>query len=788
MDRALEQLAADALGGDPKIAVVAVGGYGRGELSPHSDIDLLFLLPDKRDAAEVSKATLRNLLYPLWDGGFQVGHWAGSPNDAVGRAGNDVHAATTILTARLVAGAPEAFEEFTDRRARWVLKQRKTLLRRIVEVTEERHAQADAAGWTLAPDLKNDVGGLRDVHALQWLLLVAGDGPISPDLNVAQRVLLAVREALHTVSPRKLDRIRIDLQASVAARLGLERSDGRDVMMAAVHSAARTIEHQTGLRGAEVLGRATGGPRRAGTVVEVDQYVRLIDGELVPRSGIPEDTTLALQVLAALAQTGRPLAARTISWMSSLFETSAPGAWDQQDIEAFLRVLRGPHAERTLQLMDHIGAWPTLIPEWTRVRGRAQHDPYHRFTVDGHSFVAITMLRTSIEKDRSLRAAADEAGNLGSLYIATLLHDMGKGSGEDHSVAGERLARTVCDRMGLSHETKEEIAFLVRHHLLLSDTATRRDLDDGSVIASVAQTVSKPRLLRLLYILSAADGRATGKESWNDWKALLVAELYRKTLIALESGALPPRADVGARLRELTAYDPIIAASAERVLETLPPSYLSSTGVEDMAEELRLLMDPPGPTEVTTHVSQGADGEHTSITVCSVDRLGSMARTTGVFALQRLPVLRAQAYSTTDGLALQRYLLASSEEHDWSKLAQAISDVYGGRLALEARLDQKRKDYVEASPIDLDVRFLQEESEHSTVLEVRATDVLGLLHALTSALSDLGLDIHVAKIDTLGERVVDVFYVRAPDGRKLDDIQAREAKLSIEHRVQNFYS
>lgn len=787
MDRALAELAAEALGNNPQIAVIAVGGYGRGELSPHSDIDLLFLLPEKHKDPKVSKATLRNLLYPLWDAGFQVGHWAGSPKQAIDRAGNDIHAATTILTARLLSGAPEPFDEFTDRRSRWIVKERKVLLRRISEGTEDRHAQADAAGWVLAPDLKNDIGGLRDVHAMQWLSLVAGGEALPAEVRNAERVLLSVREALHSEVPRKLDRIRIDLQQRVADHLGLGGQEGTDMMMAAVHSAARTIEHRTSLGSAELLARATGGPRRAGRIVEIDQYVRLIDGALVPRPGQAEDVTLALNVLAALSQTGRPLAGRTIEWMRSLFEAHTAGSWDQQDLEAFQRILRGPHAERTLQLMDHCGAWPALIPEWGRVRGRAQHDPYHRFTVDGHSFVAVAMIGGLIEGHPSMRAAADEAGSLVPLYLATLLHDIGKGSGEDHSVAGERLARTICDRMGLSNEMREEVAFLVRHHLLLSDTATRRDLDDGSVISGIARTVSSARLLRLLYILSAADGRATGKESWSDWKAALVAELYRKTLIALESGQLPPRADVGARLEELSAYDPIIAASAERILETLPPSYLASTGVEDMAEELRLLLDPPGPTEARTHISVGADGEHTSVTVCSVDRPGSLARTAGVFALQRLPVLRAQAFSTTDGLALQRYLLADGGG-DWSRLNQAISDVYGGRLALEARLDQKRRDYVLDRAIDVDVTVLQNESEHSTVLEVRANDVLGLLHAITSALGDLGLDIHVAKIDTLGERVVDVFYVRAPDGVKLDDVQTREATLAIEHRVRTFYS
>ena len=295
-----------------------------------------------------------------------------------------------------------------------------------------------------------------------------------------------------------------------------------------------------------------------------------------------------------------------------------------------------------------------------------------------------------------------------------------------------------------------------------------------------------PRLLKMLYILSAADGRATGRESWSPWKASLVAETYRKALIALETGELPLRNDVTQRLRELEAYDPVAAGSAERVLTTLPPSYLASTQVEDMTEDLRLLIDPPTPGEVTTHID--VRGEEAAVTVCVPDTPGALARTAGVLALHRMSVLRAQAYSSDTGVALERFLVRAPDGADWNQLTSDLAASFSGRLALEARLEQKALDYAPSAPVEADVRDFHDESEHSTVLEVRAPDVLGLLYAITSALGELSLDIHVAKIDTLGERVVDVFYVRSLSGEKLDTAQAEAAERAIQHRVRRMFA
>ena len=788
VDAVLTDLIGETFGSASKVALVAVGGYGRGELSPHSDIDLLFVLGSR---VEVTPATLRGTLYPLWDAGFQVGHAVRTPREAVERSSQDLDHATALLSARFIAGDPAPFEELSDRHERWLRKERGRLARRVLESTAGRHATADRAGWSLAPDLKDDIGGLRDLHVLFWLKRITDTEIEVPALHEAGDLLLAVRESLHAELKRKSDRIRIDLQPAVARRMGLQGDDAANELMAEVHSTARKIEHHSGLVSRQLASKVLGGPRRSGVARQLSPSVRMTDGELVADQGGNEDPIEdALELLAAVAQTGRTIAPASLVWMETCFRRDAIERWTEPMRRAFASLLSGEHVTEALEIIDHIGGWQVLLPEWLAIRGLAQHDPYHRYTVDGHSFIAVGRAReaTGPDADPLGRAAAAELGDLTPLFLGALLHDVGKGSGEDHSVAGQRIAERACARMGLARETTDDVTFLVRHHLLLVDTATRRDLDDGAVIETVATTVGNTQRLRMLYLLTIADGRATGPEGWNDWKGALVKELYLKVMTALETGELPARSDVAARAREIEAYDPALAGRVETVLGTLPPSYLAATSVPDVADDVRLLLSPPRPGSVRHRIDPGTEAGQVSMTVCVTDRPGTLARTAGVLALHRVSVRTANAYSTSEGIALQRFIVDGRDETSWDEVIEDLTAAYSGRLALEARLDRKVSEYRPAAQIDPEVRVLQEESHHSTVIEVRAPDALGLLWAITASLSELDLDIHVAKIDTLGSRVVDVFYVRSAWGEKLNEEQALEVKRSIQHRVARLFS
>ncbi|MCA1709606.1 MAG: hypothetical protein LC808_42535, partial [Actinobacteria bacterium] len=402
---------------------VAVGGYGRGDLSPHSDIDLLFLVTPRSD---ISAGTLRGLLYPLWDAGFQVGHAVRTPKEAVERAVEDLDSATSVLSARLVAGDAGLFDEFTDRHLRWLRKERVAMTRRILDATNKRHQNSDRAGWALAPDIKDDVGGLRDLHALYWLGQVTGTVVTDPYLGSAGDLLLAVRESLHAEVKRKSDRIRIDLQPVIAHRMGLEGADAANELMSQVHSAARTIEHGFHIRSGELGAMVLGGPKRSGVARLVAPAVRIEDGKLHIDPGAGDDSIEeALQLLQVTAETGRPLATSSLLWLEATFNRDEIEHWSEGARQSFLALLAGLHATETLELLDQVGGWPVLLPEWLGIRGLAQHDPYHRYTVDGHSFIAVGTAHAACSGDSFGRAAAAEAGDLSSLHLAALLHDVG---------------------------------------------------------------------------------------------------------------------------------------------------------------------------------------------------------------------------------------------------------------------------------------------------------------------------------------------------------------------------
>ena len=655
-----------------------------------------------------------------------------------------------------------------------------------MSVVTERRDSAERAGWALAPDIKDDIGGLRDVHIVGWMCAIAG-GRIDEETVAAGETLLAVREALHGRSRRKIDRLRMDLQPEVALALGIHGDDGPDTLMTRVHASSRTIEHLTTVQMESLADEILPGPRRSGTVTQVTPGVRIEDGVLVLDRGSRGDPAAAMRLLAAHASSGRRIGRASLMSLNETFTGPPLERWDNDLRSSFFDLLQGRFASLALEILDLVDAWPTLLPEWGNIRGRAQHDPYHRYTVDGHSFICANEVTRAISGGDQLAAtAAAEAGRLRPLYLAALLHDVGKGSNEDHSVAGERLARSACGRIGLDPDETTEVTRLVRHHLLLADTATRRDIDDGAVIGAIAETIDDSRSLRLLYVLTVADGRATGPFAWNDWKAALVRELYRKTLTALEKGEIPTRSDVAARSREVEAYEPTLAGRAEEILATLPPSYIDATSIPDMVDEIRMLLDPPAPGRVRVRFEPGTESDQTALIACVPDRPGALARTAGTLSLNRVPILRAQAFSTTTGIALQRFIV-TIDEGDHAQVTADLDAVYSGRMALEAELERKAKTYNKPAATHPEVRILQDASPHSTVVEVRAPDTLGLLFAIAAAVGELDLDIHVAKIDTLGPRVVDVFYVRTPWGDKLSPEQGDALRDAIRHRVARLF-
>jgi len=591
--------------------------------------------------------------------------------------------------------------------------------------------------FLLEPDLKEGRGGLRDVHALGWA--EAARPLLGPEdtraLAEAGDTLLAVRVELHRATARPNDRLLLQEQDAVAAALGL---DDADVLMAEVSRAARTvawIADEAWARTEGWLNDPSG--RRRRSYVRAGDGVAVRDGEvtLEPAADPAADPLLLLRVAVAAADHDARIQRATLDRLAEEVPPF-PDPWPEgaRGLLADL-LLAGRPALPVLEALDQRHLLERLLPEWAPVRSRPQRNAYHQFTVDRHLWEAAV----------NAAALADDVHRHDLLVIGALLHDLGKGYPGDHTEVGIELVATIGPRMGFPPEDVAVLADLVRHHLLLPDVATRRDLRDEATIEAVATAVGSLATLELLAALTEADSLATGPAAWGAWKAGLVAELVSRTAHRLGGGRVP----------EVRQH------------------LLSDRHRRLMAE---------GGTHVLT--------EGRTLTVISGDRPGTFSRVAGVLAVSGLDVLEAAAHSEGDA-ALSRFVVepAFGTEVDWERVDELVRLALAGRLALAARIDERERTY--ARPVRSDrppdppaVLFDNEASASATVVEVDAPDRIGILYRLTQALSALDLDIRTAKVQTLGERVVDSFYVRTAEGEKVTDpAHLAEIERAVVHAV-----
>jgi len=719
------------------VALVAVGGYGRAELAPCSDIDLWMLhtgRPDVKDVAE-------RIWYPIWDEGLKLGHAVRSVKEALALAGEDLDTATAVLSARHVAGDTELTAELAEAgMAAWRKRSRKWLAE-LARSTEERHRRAGEVAFLLEPDLKAGRGGLRDVHALEWAQLAGaelhdGDGST---LDAAYTTLLDARVELHRRTGRPGDVLRLEDQDAVATALGLADADA---LMHAVATAARTIawtgdetwRRATASQRSGLLGRASGRNRPlAAWLVLRDGEVHVADG-----ADVGSDPTLALRAAAVAARHGTTIDRDSLERLA-VAAPALPTPWPPEALQSLVQLLLAGHAAiPVIEALDQRGLWVRLLPEWAPTRSKPQRNAYHRFTVDRHL----------VEAAANAATLAGRVRRPDLLVVGTLLHDIGKGRPGDHTIAGMDLVREVGTRMGFAPADVDTLVSLVEHHLLLPDVATRRDLDDPATAESVAKAVGDEPTLELLAALTEADSLATGPAAWGSWKAGLVADLVERTAHLLQGGALADlRRDDFPSARHLQ-----LMAAGEQVLE----------GVDDC------------------------------LTVVTADRPGVFAKVAGVLALHGLAVLDAAAYSSDDGRALARFRVEPSfgPVVPWDRVTADLERAFAGRLALRARLDERARAYssrriVSAVPVRSAVSVDNRASASATVIDVQAPDSIGLLHRITTALAELELDIRSAKVSTVGPQAVDAFYVRAGTGGKVTDGELlREVQRAVLHAVE----
>ncbi|HWA68124.1 MAG TPA: [protein-PII] uridylyltransferase [Mycobacteriales bacterium] len=707
------------------VAVVAVGGYGRRELAPGSDLDVVLVHADGLDVAELANS----LWYPIWDAGVGLDHSVRTVGEAVSVAREDLKAAMGLLDARHVSGDATLTASVREQvYAAW-RKESRRRLPELLDAVAERAARMGELAFLLEPDLKECRGGIRDVHAITAIASAwVADAP-GPAVREAYAWLQDVRCELHRRSARGNDRLVAQERIPVAKALGV---DDPDHLMRQVFEAGRTIAYALdhACRRADVASRPARRWSRRGSaparrpladgVVEQEGEVHLArDADL------SRDPVLALRVAAAAAQANLPIAASVASRLAA--ESAAlPQPWPPQARDAFVAILgAGRPAVGVFETLDQTGMLVRLIPEWDAVRCKPQHNAVHRFTVDRH------LIETAVEASALTRRVARPD----LLLLGALFHDIGKGFPGDHTDAGVARVPEIARRIGLSEDDAATVTALVHHHLLLPDTATRRDLADPATIDIVTRAVGDVATLELLHALTVADAAATGPAAWSDWKAGLVSELVRRAAAAV---------------------------AGEHVAE-----------FETITAEQRALAEA-GELAVSLHGS--------ALTVVAPDRPGLMARWAGVVALHRLTVRSATAtFAATPAGRMAITTLEVAPKFgaipDVDALAADVRRAYDDTLPLDARLAERERTYasdaVPAAPPM--VLWFDDESHHSTIVEVRTHDSEGLLHRLTKTLAAEGLDVRSARIQTLGAEVVDAFYVVDSAGRSIDDEERRAA-------------
>lgn len=792
VDGCLEELFA-AAGAPAGTALVATGGYGRADLAPYSDLDLLLLHRGTEDGPLLDLA--ERLLYPLWDAGFDVGHAVRTVEECLALAEERFDTGTAMLDARRVAGDAGLVAELVSALRAWAGRDPRAFAERLLREAGVRRERYGATTHLLEPDLKQGVGGLRDGHSLRWLAVALGcddaDRPAGLEregllrgeerrtLAQAEAFVSLVRNEAHRTAGRRQDRLLLDLQPRVAQALGFRDEPtlpAADGLMRAVFERARQIEHVAGL-----------------------VFERLL------REGVPDREPDPLptpeRVLGVFADVAEGRLAPTPALLDRVERAGLPEeiAWTDATREAFLRILRaGDGGIRALEALDRLDLLVRFVPEWGPVRCRPQRDPYHRFTVDVHLLEALRemgrLLAGDVDDDPVAIEALGAVRDRDALLVGALLHDCGKTGEGGHVRVGARVAATALGRMRLPGGTRDLAMFMVERHLLLPDTATRRDLGDDDLVLGVAATVGDQERLAALYLLAVADAVATGPAARTAWRQTLLRELVAKVQHVLErgeigeeaAGRLAARADA---VRErLDGEDP---ADVERFLERMPRTYLLAVEPEAAARHFRLVASRPGEAELRTAEGPGAGPGTYEVTVVAADRPGLLSAIAGALTLAGLSILAAQVFTTSDGVALDLFEVEGAFEPEvteerWAVFRRALAEaVTRGPSELERRLADKRRHYPPPrSHVPVEVEIDNRASDFFTVIEVGAADRIGLLHDVTRALADLGLDVHLAKVATYGERVIDAFYVRDEVGSKVDDPErVAEIERALSTRV-----
>ncbi|MEJ2033239.1 MAG: [protein-PII] uridylyltransferase [Deltaproteobacteria bacterium] len=772
------------------VALVALGGYGRGELYPFSDIDLMVL--HAPEVQENLDAVSEAVFYPLWDAGLDVGHAVRTPGACLSDAEQDFFLQVALIDARLVTGSIPLFRQLQDAfRVQFVEGRRQHFFEEMNRLRTERHSRYGLHSYLLEPHIKESRGGFRDIQAMLWTAQVVFglDGLTGleeaglltsrerEEIEEAWEGLIRIRNQLHYLSGRKNDQLFFEHQEEMAKVFGYRSSgDFLDVehFMREVYRYLQTIAVATDLffeHTGEVL---AAGPEETGKKLEPGLALRRGHIHLAHPDLLPGKPQLLMRVFLQAARTGRPVHHRTRKAINSHLHLLTDRLRRSRRLaKNFLEILTCcTDPLPVLTAMLETGLLTAYLPEFRQVESLAQHDVYHVFTVDRHLLQTVAEL----EQLREEEPLAAEVAAPQILALAALLHDIGKGQGSEHAEKGAALARIIGQRLGLTEAEIDTLVFLIRYHLFLMKTALRRDLEDESFLIRCAREIGDADRLHMLYLLTIADARATGPAAWNDWKAALLLELYLKLAHLLEDSDLK-HPDAGQGVEWMREQVRRLLHGDDDRLKELPEDYFLSFSPATVVRHLELRA---GLGRRQALIVPTDCGEYWSLLVMARNRTGLLARICGTLALHNLEVVAAQIFTWPDDTAVDVIHVHPSldngyRDQDWNKLEKDLNLVLSNRLALAHRLvhkrrlpllNSRRRHLRSAQP---QVVIDNAAVDHYTVVEVHAENRSGLLYDISNTLAELAIDIHRAKIATQAEQSIDAFYVRDAGGRKISD-------------------
>jgi [protein-PII] uridylyltransferase len=811
-----------------ELALVAIGGYGRGELNPYSDLDLMFLYSGK-DSKRVEEVANR-LLYFLWDLRLDVGYSVRNLSDCVEMANGDVTVKTALLDARLLTGSEELFKELKKVMVSQVLAKRSdAFIGEKLEELKKRREKYGSSVYILEPNIKEGEGCLRDLHTAMWVAKIKYKVDEPRELVIkgvlseeelamyfsSLNYLWRIRNELHYLAGRKNDQLTFDAQTSMARFFGYDNRGTTlavEQFMQDFYLHANRVEHFSSVLITKCSQREEGARKILGyfTRRPVGEGFYVMKGELV----VPDETIIdkdpirlirifeyAQKQGVAIALGAKGLIRENLDMVNDKFRRS------KEAHTSFWNILQSEKGvAQTLQQMHHLGFLNRFIPEFERIYCKVQHDVYHIYTVDTHTLFAveeIAKLWRGEHKDTLplLTQLALEVDKRWLLLLAVLLHDVGKGGGGGHAEIGAELSKTVARRMGLTREDSERLEFLVRNHLLLAHIAQRRDLHDERMIIQFARQMEKSENLKMLYLLTYADIRAVGPEVWTEWKGLLLQELYEKAFQVLERGDFKLEAS-GDRVRRVkrAIYDLLSkdypAQPVKDELQALSTRHLLSYSPEIIAGHMRTLLVLSNENTLILKLSHETEKGYTNCTICTYDVPGLFSMITGVMAANGMNILGAQIHTNKNGKVLDILQVNSpqgfviTDENRWTRLETDLRQVLEGEVRVGALVAKRHRPSIlseKAMPtvparVDID----NEVSSDYTVIDIYAHDQVGLLYSITSTLTRLGLYIGVSKISTKVDQAADVFYVKDIFGQKLSDPEKleeirRELLSAIDH-------